>query len=536
MSNSTVPNEKLPDRASPVGQESTSHQIIWPGVVIGFGTAVTMWILWYVMHLPSIRVAAPISASVLLLALIGAVCLGTRGLGRSAPHAGLIAGLAAALLILLLLGSMIFVAGSTPGDATATFIPSAPLIVAGFLSVCVGAGLIGGLMGRLLAPTRRRDQGFWLGRFACIAIATLVPLIVVGGAVTSAGAGMAVPDWPGTYGSNMFLYPIGLMADPYIFLEHTHRLFGTLVGLTAIVLTVAVLRAHGGWRSLLITLPLAGGAFAATIANNAGAIGPGISLPLLGLIAVSLLAWTLYANVRRSTGGPAAGIVALVCPQGMHGALRVHAINPIFGIFHGVLAQLIFGAMVMLAVSLTIGWRSTVSLPIDTTRAATASRGVAVATSACLLLQLTLAALYRHTGSQHALWAHVAFAIFVAILVGVLAFLLQRADDYSGPGRSMRRVGRILIVAIIFQFLMGFAAWGVAGEGGPDRVVATEDIGAVAGPAIDRTIIATVHQANGAFILAMTALGLGWAFRFGRPATAAKPTDAGNVRAAPALG
>ncbi|MBI3191706.1 MAG: cytochrome oxidase assembly protein, partial [Pedosphaera parvula] len=44
-----------------------------------------------------------------------------------------------------------------------------------------------------------------MARFALLtALATLV-LIGVGGLVTSHGAGMAVPDWPTSYGYNMFL-------------------------------------------------------------------------------------------------------------------------------------------------------------------------------------------------------------------------------------------------------------------------------------------------------------------------------------------
>ena len=32
-------------------------------------------------------------------------------------------------------------------------------------------------------------------------------LIGVGGVVTSQGVGMSVPDWPNTYGYNMFYFP-----------------------------------------------------------------------------------------------------------------------------------------------------------------------------------------------------------------------------------------------------------------------------------------------------------------------------------------
>ena len=54
----------------------------------------------------------------------------------------------------------------------------------------------------------RNNDNQWLNRFAvATAMATLV-LIGLGGLVTSHGVGMAVPDWPTTYGYNMFLFPI----------------------------------------------------------------------------------------------------------------------------------------------------------------------------------------------------------------------------------------------------------------------------------------------------------------------------------------
>ena len=48
---------------------------------------------------------------------------------------------------------------------------------------------------------------------------------------------MAVPDWPNTYGSNMFLYPLAKMTGG-VFYEHAHRLLGSLVGLTTLTLAV----------------------------------------------------------------------------------------------------------------------------------------------------------------------------------------------------------------------------------------------------------------------------------------------------------
>ena len=59
----------------------------------------------------------------------------------------------------------------------------------------------------------------------CLACATF-PLVWVGGLVTTTDAGMAVPDWPNTYGYNLFLYPwqTWLLGPWDLFVEHGHRL------------------------------------------------------------------------------------------------------------------------------------------------------------------------------------------------------------------------------------------------------------------------------------------------------------------------
>src|SRR6185295_13612506 len=63
------------------------------------------------------------------------------------------------------------------------------------------------------------------------------PLIFMGGLVTSHGAGMSVPDWPNSYGYNMFLFPPRLWIGGILY-EHTHRLMGTLVGMFSIALAI----------------------------------------------------------------------------------------------------------------------------------------------------------------------------------------------------------------------------------------------------------------------------------------------------------
>src|SRR5206468_11080712 len=50
----------------------------------------------------------------------------------------------------------------------------------------------------------------WLDRFAWLTAGATFLLLGLGGLVTSHEAGLAVPDWPTTYGYNMFLFPLHL--------------------------------------------------------------------------------------------------------------------------------------------------------------------------------------------------------------------------------------------------------------------------------------------------------------------------------------
>ena len=83
----------------------------------------------------------------------------------------------------------------------------------------------------------------WPHRLAVALALVTFPLLFVGGLVTTYDAGMAVPDWPGTYGYNLFLYPWqSWLAAPWdLFIEHGHRLLGSVAGLVSIALVVAVL-------------------------------------------------------------------------------------------------------------------------------------------------------------------------------------------------------------------------------------------------------------------------------------------------------
>ncbi len=73
----------------------------------------------------------------------------------------------------------------------------------------------------------------WPHRWAVALVCATFPMIWIGGLVTTYGAGMAVPDWPNTYGYNLFLYPwqTWVFGPWKLFIEHGHRLLGTLVGM-----------------------------------------------------------------------------------------------------------------------------------------------------------------------------------------------------------------------------------------------------------------------------------------------------------------
>ncbi len=75
---------------------------------------------------------------------------------------------------------------------------------------------------------------FWFA--VANAIATFL-LIGLGGLVTSHEAGMSVPDWPTTYGYNMFVFPVDKWIGG-IFYEHSHRLLASVVGLLTTILAV----------------------------------------------------------------------------------------------------------------------------------------------------------------------------------------------------------------------------------------------------------------------------------------------------------
>lgn len=291
-------------------------------------------------------------------------------------------------------------------------------------------------------------------------------VLISGASVTSRNAGMAVPDWPTSFGYNMFLFPVSKWVGP-IFYEHTHRLMASCVG---------------------------------------------------GFV-LAIVAWLMIAEPRRWVkvlGWCALGFGGL---QGLLGGLRVILNESQIGILHGILAQSLLVLISLLAV---VTSRSFVEGRWAPAQAAGAVRWLALGLAAVVLAQLAIAATMRHahaglsipdfpaaygrlipdTGAEALaainarraaavpaepattaglIWlqmAHRGVAAGILLLAGMLAWSLRRA----APG--LRSMARLLLGMVAVQ--IGLGAWTIWSNKAAD--------------------VATTHMALGALTLVVSAL------------------------------
>src|SRR5215510_11261535 len=90
---------------------------------------------------------------------------------------------------------------------------------------------------RVAGSHQKEGENIGLHRFALLTACSTAFLIFVGGLVTSNEAGLSVPDWPTTYGWNMFTFPYSKWVGG-IFYEHGHRLVASFVGFLTVGLTI----------------------------------------------------------------------------------------------------------------------------------------------------------------------------------------------------------------------------------------------------------------------------------------------------------
>jgi heme a synthase len=245
-----------------------------------------------------------------------------------------------------------------------------------------------------------RSRDLWLHRFALVTTGATFLLIVAGGLVTSTGAGLAVPDWPTTFGHNMFLYPWSAMGGG-VLVEHSHRLIGAAVGL------------------------------------------------LTALLAVWL--W-----IGRSPGGLrwlGAAALGAVIVQGVIGGLRVVLLERSLAVVHAAVAQAFFALMVSLAFLTSPERHRGLAKREAIARAGRLGR-LALLTTGMVYAQLVIGAVLRHTGVG--LVFHLLLAAVVAVQVcGLVALLAQEAEDQHGMVPAMA----LLVGLLVVQVLLGVGAY-----------------------------------------------------------------------------
>jgi cytochrome c oxidase assembly protein subunit 15 len=88
---------------------------------------------------------------------------------------------------------------------------------------------------RVADSLHEEGENIGLHRFALFTACCTALLIFIGGLVTSTESGLSVPDWPTTYGWNMFAFPVSKWVGG-IFYEHSHRLAASFVGFLTLIL------------------------------------------------------------------------------------------------------------------------------------------------------------------------------------------------------------------------------------------------------------------------------------------------------------
>ena len=184
-----------------------------------------------------------------------------------------------------------------------------------------------------------------LHRFAIFTAASTFVLIFIGGLVTSTGSGLSVPDWPTTYGQNMFTFPIDKWIGGIKY-EHGHRLVASFVGFLTVILTISLaIKEDRAW----------------------------------------------VKNLGYFT-------LAAVIAQGVLGGLTVLFLLPTaVSMAHGMLAQTFFCVVSSIAVFTSRWWRSEGERFKFTT--GSSLQTISILATAAVFLQLAFGALLRHTYS-----------------------------------------------------------------------------------------------------------------------------------------
>ncbi len=278
-------------------------------------------------------------------------------------------------------------------------------------------------------------------------------MIWIGGLVTTYGAGMAVPDWPNTYGYNLFLYPwqTWIYGPWKLFIEHGHRLLGTVVGM----LTIAFLVSTFCCQTQKV-------------------------LRLLGFAAL-------------------VGVLA----QGLLGGMRVLANEVLLAQIHGCVGPAFFAFTVALAVITSQRWAK--AEPMSCTGLVALQR-VAFVTTFLAFLQIVLGSQLRHLHAS-ARPGEFRLALFFHLFVAAglwahIMMLVVRLWRVRWSESWLRRPVLMLALLVMLQICLGLGTW-VTKYGFPDWLRGFA-FAAEFRPTADapwQMIITTAHVAIGSMIL-----------------------------------
>jgi cytochrome c oxidase assembly protein subunit 15 len=251
----------------------------------------------------------------------------------------------------------------------------------------------------------------WPHRIAVVLVCATFPLIWVGGLVTTYKAGMAVPDWPTTYGYNLFLYPWQTWVfGPWdLFIEHGHRLLGAGVGMVTIALVGCV------WY-------------------------------------YDRRVWVRWLSVAALVG---------VILQGVLGGMRVRNNQPLLAQIHGCTGPAFFALTVALAVVTSPLWRNVSSQKIHPQ--ASRLHMLALFTTALVYVQLILGSRLRHMSHdlspgefRDAVWWHLLMA---ALLTVHIVLLTVRVLRWHRDQSALWKPAVALSGLIALQLMLGAGTW-----------------------------------------------------------------------------
>jgi cytochrome c oxidase assembly protein subunit 15 len=227
---------------------------------------------------------------------------------------------------------------------------------------------------------------------------------------------------------------------------------------------------------------------------------------LLGLTTIVLMARVWMTEPRAWVRWLSTAVVVAVVGQGVLGGTRVTEQSVTLAIVHGIVAPIILAALGVLAASTSSPWlsdrRPAAMVSVRTDQAA----GIVLLAAICL--QIVLGALFRHLQPEEGVPRGLLIGLlhghsFIgATFAAVMAlFCILRAVGFYGGQPPVKRAGLALLYVVILQLLLGIAAFIVVPKEwrDPETVIPKVEV-----------VLTTLHQANGALLLAMAVALVAW--------------------------